>query len=68
VSTAICDTISAEQLDMLVMTEMWHQTVDDLLLKQCVPLCCAIIDSGIHLPDGAAASCCCMAPTSQQNN
>ena len=44
-STAICDTVSAEQLDVLAITETWHRTADDLPLKRFAPPGYAIVDA-----------------------
>jgi len=44
-STAISDSVSAEQLDVLAITETWHQTADDLPLKRCAPPGYAIVET-----------------------
>jgi len=44
-STAIADTITAERLDVLALTETWHQTSDDVPLKRCAPTGYTIVDA-----------------------
>jgi hypothetical protein len=44
-STAISDTIVAQNLDVLAITEPWHHASTDLPLKRCVPPGFTIVDT-----------------------
>jgi hypothetical protein len=43
-STAIADTITTKHVDVLAVTETWHQSGDDVSLKRCAPPGYAILD------------------------
>jgi hypothetical protein len=44
-STAISDTVTAQRLDVMAITETWHHASDDLPLKRCAPPGYAILDA-----------------------
>jgi len=49
-STAINDTVVAQCLDVLAVTETWHQASQDLPLKRCAPPGYAILDAPRQTP------------------
>ena len=53
-STAISDTIVDRHLDVLALTETWHQSSDDLPLRRCAPPGVSIVDAP---GQSSAASC-----------